>query len=106
MGLYGIFGRHEIDACPLNNLDNAKRVVEFANNDLSQTLPKYKINKILGQYHTGLEHTFVWILDAEDPHLIEQFAVDSGIAKFNDAKIVPLRTFQGVAEGAKKIHGL
>ena len=35
------------------------------------------------QYHSGLEHTFLWILDAEDPHLIQQFAVDTGVAKFN-----------------------
>jgi len=67
---------------------------------------KYKINKIVGQYHSGLEHTFLWILDAEDPHLIQQFAVESGMASFNEVKIVPLETFEGVAEGAKKIHGL
>ena len=65
-----------------------------------------KINKIVGQYHSGLEHTFLWIVDAEDPHLIQKFAVDSGTASFNEVKIVPLETFQGVAEGAKKIHGL
>jgi hypothetical protein len=38
--------------------------------------------------------------------LIQQFAVDSGAASFNEIKIVPLTTFQGVAEGAKAIHGL
>jgi len=106
MVLYGIYGRHEINMCPWNNVETAKRVVEVANTDLSQMLPKYKINKILGQYHSGLEHTFLWILDAEDPHQIQQFAVDSGMASFNEVKIVPLETFAGVVEGAKKIHGL
>ncbi len=106
MVLYGIYGRHEINMCPWNNVETAKRAVEIANSDLSQMLPKYKINNIVGQYHSGLEHTFLWILDAEDPHQIQQFAVDSGMASFNEVKIVPLITFQGVAEGAKKIHGL
>jgi len=40
------------------------------------------------------------------PHLIQQFAVESGMASFNEVKIVPLETFAGVAKGAKKIHGL
>jgi len=53
-------------------------------------LPKYKI---IGRYHSGLKHTFLWIVDVEDPHLIEQFAVDSKTASFNEIKIVPLKTF-------------
>ena len=106
MALYGIYGRHEIETCPWNNIETAKRVVDIASRDVSDMLPKYKINSISGQYHSGLEHTFLWVLDAEDPHLIQQFAVDTGMARFNEVKIVPLETFQGVAEGAKKIHGL
>ncbi len=81
-------------------------VAEMAKKDMSSVLPKYKINKVIGRYHSGLEHTFLWILDAEDPHLIQKFAVDSGMASFNEVKIVPLETFAGVVEGAKKIHGL
>ena len=106
MALYGIYGRHEIAECPWNNKKNGQIAIQVANSDLSQILPKYKINKIIGQYHSGLEHTFLWIVDAEDAHLIQQFAVDSKTASFNEVKIVPLETFQGVAEGAKKIHGL
>lgn len=106
MALYGIYGRHEIETCPWNHKDNAKRVIDIASSDLSEMLPKYKINNIIGQYHSGLEHTFLWVLDAEDPHLLQQWAVDVGTASFNEVKIVPLVTFQGVAEGAKKIHGL
>jgi len=102
MALYGIYGRHEIDQCPWNNKEIAKEVIEIANSDFASILPKYKIHNIVGQYHSGLEHTFLWILDAEDPHLIQQFAVDSGMAKFNEVKIVPLTTFQGVAEEARK----
>ena len=106
MALYGIYGRHEIATCPLNNVENAKGLIQVANSDFSQMLSKYKINKILGQYHSGLEHTFLWIYDAEDPHLIQQFAVDSGLASFNEVKIVPLTTLQSAVEKVKKIHGL
>ena len=106
MALYGIYGRHEIDQCPWNNKERAKEVVEIANSDLSKILPNYKIHNIVGQYHSALEHTFLWILDAEDPHLIEQFAVDTGVAKFNEVKIVPITEFNEVVAGAKKIHNL
>ena len=106
MALYGIYGKHEIVTCHLNNVDSAKIVIQAVSTDLSKVLPKYKINKIIGQYHSGLEHTFLCIVDAEDPHLIEQFAVDSKTASFNEIKIIPLKTFQDVAEWAKKTHGL
>ncbi len=106
MALYGIYGRHEIEQCPWNNKEIAKQVVEIASSDFASILPKYKIRNIVGQYHSGLEHTFLWIFDAEDAHLIQQFAVDTGMAKFNEVKIVPLETFAGVVEGAKKKWGL
>jgi len=106
MALYGIYGRHEIDQCPWNNKETAKEVLKVANSDLSAVLPNYKIHNIVGQYHSALEHTFLWILDAEDPHLIQQFAVDTGVAKFNEVKIVPITKFKDVVAGAKKIHNL
>lgn len=106
MALYGIYGRHEIESCPLNNVESAKIVINAANSDLTEILPKYKINQVIGQFHSGLEHTFLWIVDAEDPHLIEQFAVDSKTASFNEVKVVPLKAFKDVAKWAKQIHGL
>ena len=103
MALYGIYGRHEIKDCPLNNAESRKFVAEVAKRDMSSVLPKYKINKIVGQYHSGLEHTFLWILDAEDPHLIQEFAIEGGLASFNEVKIVPLATFAEVAGKLGKI---
>ena len=103
MALYGIYGRHEIADCPLNSKENANRVQEAGKADLSTILPKYKISKILGQYHSGLEHTFLWIFDAEDAHLLQQWAIDSGIAKFNEVKIVPLMTFGDVVTEVTKV---
>ena len=29
MALYGIYGRHEIDTCPWNHKENAKRVIQI-----------------------------------------------------------------------------
>jgi len=103
MALYGIYGRHEIRDCPLNNAESRKFVAEVAKRDMSTILPKYKINKVVGRYHSGLEHTFLWILDAEDPHLIQQFAIEGGIASFNEVKIVPLMTFDDVVRETGKI---
>ncbi len=54
MALYGIYGRHEIRDCPLNNSETRKMVAEIAKMDMSSVLPKYKINKSIGQYHSGL----------------------------------------------------
>ncbi len=103
MALYGIYGRHEIKDCPLNNAESRKFVAEVAKRDMSSVLPKYKINKVVGRFHSGLEHTFLWILDAEDPHLIQQFAIEGGIASFNEVKIVPLMTFDDVVREIAKV---
>ena len=106
MALFGVYGRHEVAACPLNNKETAQGVIKTASADLSSILSKYKINKIVGQYHSGLEHTFLWILDAEDPHQIQSWAIEVGMTRFNEVKIVPMMTFEDVAEEAKKAHGL
>jgi hypothetical protein len=92
--------------CPLNNLDIAKALVERSDKGIEDLAKQYKINAVLGQYHSGLEHTFLWIVDAEDPHLIEQFCVEAGVASFNAVKIVPLTTFSEVAERVRALHSL
>lgn len=105
MALFGIYGRHEIADCPLNNEDTAKMVITAGESDMSVNLPQYKIHNIVGQFHSGLEHTFLWIVDAEDAHLIQQWAIETGIAKFNEVKIVPLITFEQVIQTTKKVWG-
>ena len=104
MALYGISGHHSTEACPLNNDANAKMVLQTENVNFEQIAQKYKINKIIGQYHSALEHTFLWIVDAEDPHLIQQFCIDGGVASFNEVKIIPMITFQQVIETVKKVN--
>ena len=104
MALFGIDGIHTTESCPLNNSNSAKLILKAENLNLEELKQKYKINKILGQYHSALEHTFLWILDAEDPHLIQQFCIESGLASFNAVKIIPLITTQQAIETVKKVN--
>ena len=104
MALYGIYGRHEIKDCPLNNSESRKVVLNNINED-PNVCTNYKINKVIGRYHSGLEHTFLWIVDAEDPHLIQQRAIDTGMASFNEVKIVPLMKFDDVIKVSAKLEG-
>lgn len=107
MPLYGVYGSHTPETCPANNRKIAEAVVEFARMDIASVGAKYNINQVVGQYHSALEHTFLWVVDAEDPHLIEEFCIDTGIASFNYLKIVPLVTFgEGVVPLIKKLHDL
>jgi hypothetical protein len=50
------------------------------------------------RYHSGLEHTFLWIVDALDAHSVQNFMVESGWIKFNALKIVPLTSYQTAIE--------
>jgi len=104
MALFGIDGIHTTEACPLNNSNSAKVILKAENFNLEELGRKYKINKILGQYHSALEHTFLWVLEAEDPHLIQQFCIESGLASFNAVKIIPLITTQQAIEAIKKAN--
>ena len=33
MSLYGVYGRHSVEACPVNDLENAKKLASFAESD-------------------------------------------------------------------------
>ena len=102
MGLYGIYGSHTTESCPLNNKENRRYVIEGG--------PKFKLLaenanvKVIGQYHSGLEHTFLWIVDAKDAQTVEQLMVQAGVHKFNALTMVPLTTFDGVIEKCKQIE--
>ncbi len=106
MALFGIYGSHTTEMCPLNDIEIAKTFVDQIDKGIEEQAKNYKINSILGQYHSGLEHTFLWIVDAEDPHLIQQFCIESKIASWNAIKIVPLVTINEVAEVLKTVHSL
>jgi hypothetical protein len=107
MALFGIFGTHTVDLCPLNNNTSAMTMVEMSEKsaDASSNRSKYGINSIMGRYHSALEHTFIWIVDAESAHQLEKFLIDIGSAKFNSSKIVPLINFEDVVrKGADNLR--
>jgi len=106
MALFGIYASHTTESCPLNNINTAKGLVQLTAADVKSLTKQYKINAILGQFHSALEHTFIWIVDAEAPHLIQQFCLAAKIASFNAIKIVPLITFNEALEEMKRIHSL
>ena len=41
--------------------------------------------------------------EEDNPHLIQQFAIEGGMASFNEVKIVPLMTFDDVVRVTGKI---
>ena len=100
MALYGVYGSHTTEACPLNNQQTRQMVIDGG--------PQFKNAaeqagmKVVGQFHSGLEHTFLWVLDAKDGQSVETLMIEAGIAKFNALKIVPLLTFDNVIEKCKK----
>ncbi len=107
MALYGVYGNHTVEVCPVNHLENAKKLVSFAESDPTPLLSKYQIKNVLGQYHSAFGHTFIWIVDADNPHLIEEFALEAGLTSFNNLTIVPLKSLkEGVIPRLKKVHGL
>lgn len=107
MALYGIYGKHTTEACPWNNMETAKKLKEMDESDLASRAKEFNISQILGQYHSALEHTFLWLVEAQDPHQIQEFCVTTGLAGINELKIVPMITFEGgVIPGLKKIHSL
>jgi hypothetical protein len=103
MGLFGIYGSHTVEACPLNDADTAKIVIQMAEKSANQTDIKrrYGINKIIGRYHSALEHTFTWIVDADNAQQLQTFLIDIGAARFNTSKIVPLITFEEIVKNCQ-----
>jgi len=107
MALFGIFGSHTVEMCPLNNKTSAMTMVQMAEKtaDAEDNHSNYGINKIIGRYHSALEHKFIWIVEAESAHQLEKFLIDIGSAKFNSSKIVPLINFEEVVrKGAAELQ--
>ena len=74
--------------------------------DLKPLMEKYGITAIVDQYHSGLEHTFLWVVKTNEPHNLEEFCIELGVARWNDLKFVPERTFADVITDVRALHGL
>lgn len=101
MALYGIYGEHTLDNCPLYNRDSRLVILEFDNR-----IRESKDIKFIGMYHSALEHTFLWAVECEDPHKIQSFLIESNIAKYNSTKIVPLSRFENLVNTCKRLEEL
>jgi hypothetical protein len=101
MALYGIYGKHKQEACPLYNKENREDFLSQAPN-MEKNAQKNKV-KILHQFHSELEHTFLWVVDADNAHLIQDLMRRTA-GRFNTVRIVPLITFQDVIERCKQIQ--
>src|SRR5215469_9489278 len=71
MSLYGIYGEHTQEACPLYNEQNRKFLLANVTNQVKNA-QRHNV-KILHQSPSALEHTFFWVVDADNPHLVEEF---------------------------------
>ncbi len=104
--LWGIYGAHNRHDCPVNNRETAKEVIEISMMDLQPLMKKYGITSIEDMYHSGLEHTLVWVVKTTRPHDLEEFTIELGVARWNDLKFVPERTFADVITDVRALHGL
>ena len=102
VGIYGIYGTHTTEACPLFNEENRKLLLEVASTFEKDA--NEKGIKVISMYHSGLEHTFEWIVEAPGAHAIQDLMVQTKVAKFNSTKIVPLRTTQDVVEYCQSVE--
>ena len=62
MALYGIYGKHTTEVCPWNNINTARRLQALADGGLASAAQEHHIDAILSQYHSALEHTFLWVV--------------------------------------------
>jgi len=104
--LWGIYGAHSKHDCPVNNRETAKEVITISKTDLTPLMEKYGVTEIVDMYHSGLEHTLVWVVQTSRPHDLEEFTIELGVARWNDFKFVPERTFADVIRDVTAIHGL
>ena len=105
--LWGIYGAHNRHDCPVNNRETAKEVIALSLRDLGPLMEKYGVTEVVDQYHSGLEHTLLWVVKTKKPHDLEEFSIELGVARWNDLRFVPLRTFkEGVVDAVRVLHGL
>jgi hypothetical protein len=102
MALYEVFGSHTPEACPLNNPVNRKLVIEMSEK-LAELAQENHV-ELKEQFHSALEHNFVWIVDAENGHTVQKFLIKLEWAKFNTMRIFPLGTFKTLVEELRKLE--
>jgi hypothetical protein len=59
MSSYGIYGEHSQEKCPLYNEEHRKYLLRVAPT-IEKKAQEYNV-KMLHQFHSALEHTFLWM---------------------------------------------
>ncbi|KAG2480977.1 MAG: hypothetical protein NPMRth3_50002 [Nitrosopumilales archaeon] len=101
MATYGVYGSHTTEACPLNHKENRMAVIESG--PLFKQAAESAGVKVLVQYHSGLEHTFLWVFESPDAKRLEELMIKSGTVSFNSCRIVPLLDFDQLAARLREI---
>ena len=57
---------------------DGEKVIAISMMDLGPLLEKYGITSIVDMYHSGLEHTFLWVVETTEPHNLEEFSIEFG----------------------------
>jgi ATP-dependent exoDNAse (exonuclease V) beta subunit len=68
--IWNIWNSHTKEACPLYNDESRKYLLRVAPT-MAKDAEKSNVN-ILNQFHSALEHTFLWVAEADNPHIIEE----------------------------------
>ena len=42
-------------------------------------MEKYGVTAIVDRYHSGLEHTFLRLVETKDPYKLEEFGIELGV---------------------------
>ena len=101
MSLYGIYGEHTIADCPLNKKEN-RQIVYKVQEQLKGAAENIGA-KLVSQYHSGLEHTFLWVFESPDAKRLEELMINSGTTSFNACRIVPLLSFDQLADRLREL---
>ena len=101
MTLYGVYGSHTIADCPINKKEN-RQLVYMAQEKLGG-LAESMGTKLVAQYHSGLEHTWIWVFESPDAKTLEELMIKSGSASFNSCRIVPLLDFDQLAARLREL---
>lgn len=101
MSLYGIYGEHTIESCPLNNKET-RQIVYSTQANLHADAEAVGA-KLIAQYHSGLEHTFLWVFESPDATRLEELMIKTGPASFNACRIVPLLDFDQLASRLREL---
>ncbi len=105
--VWGNYGAPHQHHCPVHKIETAKEVIAISMMDLQPLNERYGITAIVDMYHSGLEHTFLWVVETTEPHNLEEWSIELGVARWNDLKFVPELTFaEGVVPMVRVLHGL